>query len=49
MVPIRPTTARSDGIETHTDLPVITIKQIEHFFAHYKVLDEPAKWMKIKR
>jgi hypothetical protein len=29
-------------------LPEITIKQIEHFFSHYKDL-EPGKWVKIKR
>ena len=27
-----------------TDLPEITLKQIEHFFAHYKDL-EPNKWV----
>jgi hypothetical protein len=29
-------------------LPEITIKQIEHFFSHYKDL-EPGKWVKINR
>ena len=32
----------------HTDLPEITLQQIEHFFAHYKDL-EPNKWVKIVR
>ena len=32
----------------HTDLPDITLQQIEHFFAHYKDL-EPGKWVKILR
>ena len=31
---------------TYTDLPEITLQQIEHFFAHYKDL-EPGKWVKI--
>jgi inorganic pyrophosphatase len=35
-------------VQTYTDLPEITIKQIEHFFQHYKDL-EPGKWVKIIR
>jgi len=35
-------------VQTYTDLPEITIKQIEHFFEHYKDL-EPGKWVKIIR
>jgi inorganic pyrophosphatase len=35
-------------IHNFTDLPEITLKQIEHFFAHYKDL-EPNKWVKITR
>lgn len=31
-----------------SDLPDITVRQIEHFFAHYKDL-EPGKWVKILR
>jgi len=30
------------------DLPEITLQQIEHFFAHYKDLEEN-KWVKIVR
>jgi inorganic pyrophosphatase len=45
-VPSSHITARFDGINTHSDLPEITLKQIEHFFAHYKDL-EPGKWVKI--
>ena len=30
----------------YSDLPEITVQQIEHFFAHYKDL-EPGKWVKI--
>jgi inorganic pyrophosphatase len=35
-----------DNVQTYTDLPAILLKQIEHFFAHYKDL-EPGKWVKI--
>jgi inorganic pyrophosphatase len=45
-VPSRRMTARYDNIARHTDLPEITIRQIEHFFTHYKDL-EPGKWAKI--
>jgi inorganic pyrophosphatase len=40
--------ARRDRVANYTDLPEITIKQIEHFFEHYKDL-EPGKWAKIIR
>jgi inorganic pyrophosphatase len=40
-------TARYDAVREHTDLPQITLSQIEHFFAHYKDL-EPGKWVKIR-
>ena len=43
-VPGRKLTKRYDRIENYTDLPEITIKQIEHFFSHYKDL-EPGKWV----
>jgi inorganic pyrophosphatase len=33
-------------VENYTDLPPITLEQIEHFFAHYKDL-EPGKWVKL--
>jgi inorganic pyrophosphatase len=35
-----------DNVQTYTDLPAILLKQIEHFFAHYKDL-EPGKWVKV--
>ena len=35
------------NIKTYTDLPEISLKQIEHFFAHYKDL-EPGKFVKLK-
>lgn len=45
-VPSRSLTQRYDKVEEYTDLPDITLKQIEHFFTHYKDL-EPGKWVKI--
>lgn len=33
-------------VQEYTDLPALLIKQIEHFFAHYKDLEE-GKWVKI--
>src|SRR6201985_229414 len=47
-VPSAHLSQRFDGIADYTDLPEITIQQIEHFFAHYKDL-EPGKWVKIIR
>ncbi|HPG88188.1 MAG TPA: inorganic diphosphatase [Hyphomicrobium sp.] len=45
-VPSSKLTKRYDNVKTYTDLPQISIEQIEHFFAHYKDL-EPGKWVKI--
>lgn len=45
-VPSHKLTKRYDKITQYTDLPAITIEQIEHFFHHYKDL-EPGKWVKI--
>ncbi len=39
-------TQRYDGIHNFSDLPEITLKQVAHFFEHYKDL-EPGKWVKI--
>jgi inorganic pyrophosphatase len=47
-VPSAKLTQRYARVNNFTDLPEITIKQIEHFFAHYKDL-EPGKWVKIVR
>jgi inorganic pyrophosphatase len=47
-VPSSHITQRFDGVTNFSDLPDITVKQIEHFFAHYKDL-EPGKWVKIIR
>ena len=41
-------TKRYDNVQSYTDLPEITLQQIEHFFANYKAL-EPGKWVKIVR
>ena len=41
-------TQRYDNVQDYRDLPEITLRQIEHFFAHYKDL-EPGKWVKILR
>jgi inorganic pyrophosphatase len=35
-----------DNVKTLSDLPEITLKQIEHFFEHYKDL-EKGKWVKV--
>ena len=45
-VPSPKLTQRYDHVKDYTDLPEITLKQIEHFFLHYKDL-EPGKWVKI--
>jgi inorganic pyrophosphatase len=45
-VPSHALTKRYDHILTITDLPEITVQQVEHFFEHYKDL-EPGKWVKI--
>jgi inorganic pyrophosphatase len=41
-------TQRYSKVNSYKDLPEITVKQIEHFFQHYKDL-EPNKWVKIVR
>ena len=45
-VPSPKLTLRYEKVKEYTDLPDITVKQIEHFFEHYKDL-EPGKWVKI--
>jgi inorganic pyrophosphatase len=47
-VPSAKLTRRYEKVENYTDLPAITIQQIEHFFTHYKDL-EPGKWVKVVR
>ena len=45
-VPSQELTKRYDHIRTYSDIPKITLQQIEHFFEHYKDL-EPGKWVRI--
>jgi len=45
-VPSNKLTRRYEKIQNYYDLPEIAVKQIEHFFAHYKDL-EPGKWVTI--
>jgi inorganic pyrophosphatase len=45
-VPSLKLTRRYEKINTYTDLPEITLQQIQHFFEHYKDL-EPGKWVKV--
>ncbi|MEM9942469.1 MAG: inorganic diphosphatase [Planctomycetota bacterium] len=47
-VPTSRLTRRYEGIQSYSDLPEITIQQIEHFFQHYKDL-EPKKWVQIRK
>ena len=46
-VPMPKLTRRYEHIHEHTDLPTITVQQIQHFFEHYKDL-EPGKWVKLR-
>ena len=45
-VPSAKLTQRYENVANYTDLPKITLDQIEHFFTHYKDL-EPGKWVKL--
>ncbi|MFG1477717.1 inorganic diphosphatase [Xanthobacter sp. V4C-4] len=47
-VPVSKLTKRYENVHEYTDLPEILLKQIEHFFEHYKDL-EPNKWVKVIR
>ena len=47
-VPSSKLTQRYDKVKTYSDLPDITLQQIQHFFEHYKDL-EPGKWVKVLR
>jgi inorganic pyrophosphatase len=44
-VPVTRLTRRYESVQDFTQLPTITIEQIQHFFEHYKDL-EPKKWVK---
>ena len=39
-------TRRYENVDTIEQLPQITVQQIEHFFAHYKDLED-GKWVKV--
>src|ERR1700730_8308119 len=47
-VPSPKLTQRYDKVKTYSDLPDITLQQIEHFFEHYKDLEQ-GKWVKVLR
>src|SRR5262244_1931163 len=47
-VPSSKLTQRYDKVKTYSDLPDITLAQIQHFFEHYKDL-ERGKWVKVLR
>ncbi|MBX9741176.1 MAG: inorganic diphosphatase [Beijerinckiaceae bacterium] len=47
-VPSAKLTRRYEKVLNYTDLPEITLHQIEHFFKHYKDL-EAGKWVKVLR
>ena len=45
-VPVPRLTRRYEKIHNYTDLPEITVRQVQHFFEHYKDL-EHTKWVKV--
>ena len=45
-VPSAHLTKRYEGVHDFADLPDITLRQIQHFFEHYKDLED-GKWVKI--
>ena len=45
-VPVPKLTKRYEHVHNYTDLPQITLEQMQHFFEHYKDL-EPGKWVKM--
>jgi inorganic pyrophosphatase len=47
-VPIEKLTPIYNDVKSYKDLPPLQIKQIAHFFEHYKDL-EPKKWVKVDR
>lgn len=44
-VPSSKLTRRYDKIQNYTDMPEVTLEQVQHFFEHYKDL-EAGKWVK---
>ena len=47
-VPSTKLTRRYEQVMSYTQLPRITIEQIEHFFSHYKDLERD-KWVRVER
>jgi inorganic pyrophosphatase len=47
-VPSSKLTRRYDAIKSHADLPEITREQVQHFFEHYKDLEQH-KWVEVAR
>jgi len=45
-VPSSKLTRRYDKVQNYSDLPAITVQQIQHFFEHYKDL-EGSKWVDV--
>ena len=45
-VPVPRLSRRYEKIHNYTDLPEITVRQVQHFFEHYKDL-ESTKWVKV--
>ena len=45
-VPVPRLTRRYENIHDYTDLPEITVRQVQHFFEHYKDL-EGSKWVEV--
>ena len=45
-MPVSRLTRRYESVHEYKDLPDITLKQIEHFFEHYKDLED-GKWVKM--
>jgi inorganic pyrophosphatase len=45
-VPVPRLTRRYEHVENYTDLPDITLRQIQHFFEHYKDLED-GKWVRV--
>src|SRR5262245_7336208 len=46
-VPTAKLTKRYAEVANYTDLPRITLEQVQHFFEHYKDL-KPGKWVKMQ-
>lgn len=45
-VPVPRLTRRYEHVHDYTDLPTITVQQVQHFFEHYKDL-EGSKWVEV--